>query len=349
MLARIGFGILLVLHALAHANAGMRAADTTASPVLAAIGAPAEWRLWIATLLWAAATVAFVVGGAALLGIRLPGPRWFAWVATGATASLLLAALYAPPTMGTGILVTATILAVAVAAVRREIPLDAPPGRRTRGARVAAALAVVAVAYVGAAIVARPWMLRWGSTAAERAAALPGDALVPTPHYRIDHAVTVRAPADAVWPWLAQVGQDRAGFYSYDRLERLVGARIRNVDSIVPAWQHRAVGDLVRAVPPDWLGGRFGRDLGWRVRLFEPGRALYLDGWGAFVVVPVDAHTTRVVVRTRGAGAPDVLLAPLGTFVFEPAHFVMERGMLLGIKRRAERAAGGAVAQRRAG
>lgn len=94
------------------------------------------------------------------------------------------------------------------------------------------------------------------------------------------------------------------------------------------------MGDLVRAVPPDWMGGRFGREVGWRIALFEPGRGMVLEGWGAFVVVPIDSGSSRLMVRTRGEGRPSLArtaLAPLGLFVFEPAHFLMQRRMLIGI------------------
>ena len=74
-----------------------------------------------------------------------------------------------------------------------------------------------------------------------------------------------------------------------------------------------------------------------------PGRAIVLERWGAFVLEPVDANTTKLHIRLRGEGTPTVassLLAPVGLLVFEPAHFIMERGMMLGIKRRAEGSAG---------
>ena len=71
-----------------------------------------------------------------------------------------------------------------------------------------------------------------------------------------------------------------------------------------------------------------------------PGRAIVLEGWGAFVLVPTDQRTTRLLIRLRGPGTPSlqsVALSPLGVLGFEPAHFIMERRMLLGIKDRAER------------
>jgi hypothetical protein len=181
--------------------------------------------------------------------------------------------------------------------------------------------------------------LRWGSTPQERIAALPGDSVHPMQAaYRIDHAITINAPASVIWPWLVQLGQDRGGFYSYDWLERGVGARIRNADRIHPEWQRRALGDTIFATQPDFLGGRFGA-LGWRVNVLEPERVIGLEKWGTFVLQP-DGNRTRLIVRTRGAGEPSgaaFLLAPLNVFVFEPMHFIMERGMLRGIRDRAER------------
>ena len=49
---------------------------------------------------------------------------------------------------------------------------------------------------------------------------------------------------------------------------------------------------------------------------------------------------SRLIARTRGAGPdgmPSVILAPLGFALFEPAHFIMQRKMLLTLKERAER------------
>jgi hypothetical protein len=165
-----------------------------------------------------------------------------------------------------------------------------------------------------------------------------GDGMVVAPLYRIDHGITIRAPADAVFPWIAEVGQDRGGFYSYDWLERLIGDNMRNAERIHPEWQANQPGDLIRAVQPDYLGGRFG-ELGWKVLAVVPGRALVLSQWGVFAVQPVDDSTSRFLIRTRGAGRPSIpslLAGPLNVFVFEPMHFVMERRMMRGVRDRAE-------------
>jgi len=205
--------------------------------------------------------------------------------------------------------------------------------------RFAWTMSVVVLSYAAVVVALRPVYVRWGTTAVERASRLPGDDLAPDAKYRVDHAITIHAPASAVWPWLVQLGQDRGGFYSYDWLERLMGDRIRNADRIHPEWQKLATGDLVRATQRDYLGGRLG-DLGWRVVDVVPGRALILENWGAFVVEPVDSATSRFIVRTRESGRPTfagVVFGPLNVFMFEPAHFIMQRGMLRGVRDRAER------------
>ncbi|HEX9085539.1 MAG TPA: hypothetical protein VF836_12445, partial [Gemmatimonadaceae bacterium] len=194
--------------------------------------------------------------------------------------------------------------------------------------------------YIALVIAIRPWSIQWGTTAAERAMALPGDRLVPVAHYHIDHGITINAPTAAVWPWLIQIGQDRGGFYSYSSLENAIGARVSNAERIVPEWQSRRVGELVRSVPPNWMGGRFGPDLGWRILELIPGQALVLEGWGAFALLSIDDSTTRLLIRTRSPGLPrigTVVLSPLDLLAFEPAHLIMERQMLLGIKKRVER------------
>jgi hypothetical protein len=179
----------------------------------------------------------------------------------------------------------------------------------------------------------RPWHLKWGASPEEVARPLPGDELVPEPDILATHAVSIAAPAAEIWPWLVQMGQGRGGFYSYTWLENLVGCRMRNADRIRPDLQHLAVGDRVYLHP---------KAPPLTVRIVEPGRALVLsDTWG-FFLEPVDGRTTRLLVRGRGRtdgqwGPRRGLLRFLyWRLIFEPAHFIMERKMLLGIKRRAE-------------
>ena len=193
--------------------------------------------------------------------------------------------------------------------------------------------------YVAAAAISLPWHRNWGVTDVERAAALPGDQSPRTPQLEIMHGVSIDAPPEAVWPWLVQIGQDRAGFYSYDWLERCFGADIHNVNEIRPEWQHRAAGDFVRATQPDYLGGIFGRDLGWFIAEVQPQRALVLHYWGAFVLEPDRRGGTRLLVRST-VSSPSIpaWAAALSFTTFEFPHFIMEQRMLRGIKERAEAA-----------
>ncbi len=195
-----------------------------------------------------------------------------------------------------------------------------------RRGRLPSPLALLGLGAAGLyAAAAVPWMRRWGSTAVERRARLPGDEVVPAPGIQSTRAVTVGAPPEEVWPWLAQVGQDRGGFYSYEWLENLAGCRMRNADRVHPEWQHREIGEEVMMHPAR----------GAPVVAFTPGRALVLKGWGAFVLEPADDGGTRLLARNRVArGAGAAFYAVL----VELPHFVMERRMLLGIKHRAERA-----------
>jgi hypothetical protein len=311
-------GFALIAHGLAHASAGVWATDM-AHPLTV-------------TMLWEGAALGFITAGGILLGVA-PLARYFKLIcAIALSCSLVLLVLFAHRAFVPGI-----VIDVGLAFVLLFRDVGALPRKSPLPARIVfTAFAIYAAVVIGA----RYTTLVWGATPYERSIALPGDPVSGDAHYRIDHAVTIEAPADSVWMWLAQLGQDRAGFYSYDWLERAIGDDIHNVDSIVPAWQKREAGDMIRATQENYLGGIFGDSLGWRVTDVVPGRALVLEGWGAFVLRPTGENRTRMHVRTRGPGIPTIRMipiVPLSILILEPAHFIMERGMLLGIKQRAER------------
>lgn len=317
-------GIALVLHGLAHASAGMWATD---------IGGKG-----LVTILWEGAAVGFISAGAGLVGMPPLHRYWRSLVGIAVVSSLTLLLLYSHPLFLVGIAADFFFAATAIWTLK---PLRPHPDFRPLP-RVMQALLLAFTVYVAFVIAVRPWHSSWGTTRSERQMPLIGDPPIGESHYRIDHAITVNAPVDTVWKWLVQIGQDRGGFYSYDWLERLFGARIRNSNAIVPEWQDRKVGDLIPATQPGYLGGLFGDRPGWRVKAMEPGRAIVLENWGAFVLSPIDEKTTRVHIRARGEGIPTlggIAITPAGLLIFEPAHFIMERGMLRGLKARAERSA----------
>jgi hypothetical protein len=191
---------------------------------------------------------------------------------------------------------------------------------------------------VGVALL-RARYLRWGATDEEVNLVLPGDELVPHADLTATRAVTVAAAADCVWPWIAQLGQGRGGFYSYDFLENLVGCDIHSADRVVPEWQPIDVGDEVNLYP----------EVGLIVARVEAGRALVLRGgmpiaqtrspydftW-AFVLRGQADETTRLLVRERYGYSRR--WAPLLVEPVEFISFVMSQRMLRGIKERAERA-----------
>ncbi len=187
----------------------------------------------------------------------------------------------------------------------------------------------------------RPWHLRWGATDGELTETLPGDEIKPDAGIQVTHAITIDAPAADVWKWLVQIGQDRGGFYSYDWIENLFGLQIHNTDEIKPAWQELKVGDFVRSAHTEWLGGKFKDKSGWFVMRMEENRALVLRdeieyGSWAFILKPIGEGKTRLIIRVRGSKPANLPMKLLNYGVFEPAHFIMERKMLLTLKKRAE-------------
>jgi hypothetical protein len=197
---------------------------------------------------------------------------------------------------------------------------------------------LVATAGVAYGLAGRRSQLRWGASSRELTAWLPGDDLVADPDLVATRAITVRARPVDVWPWVAQLGQNRGGFYSYDALENLVGCQIHSSDRIVPAWQGVTVGDPVNLAP----------DVTLSVAIVDPPRAFVLSGgvpmgetappydfsW-SFVVDGQDS-TTRLIVRERYAYTR--WWAPLLVEPVELVSFVMHQKMLRGIRDRAERA-----------
>jgi hypothetical protein len=196
-------------------------------------------------------------------------------------------------------------------------------------AAIGAAAAVATLAY-------NPWARRWyltyGATAREAAGALPGDALLPGPDLCSTRAISISAPPSAVWPWLVQMGSGRGGAYTYDWIENLFGLGMHSADEILPEFQHLAVGDVL-PLGPDGPG--------MRVEICDATRTLTFRSddhrWVWTFVLHPEAGGTRLVSRNRIA-TPGASLATraVNRIVMEPGSLIMERKMLLGLKRRAE-------------
>ena len=176
--------------------------------------------------------------------------------------------------------------------------------------------------------VIRHRVLTWGATAEEVGDRLPGDELLADADRISTRAITIDAAPAAVWPWIAQMGPaPRGGAYTYDWIENLLGLDMHSVDRVLPQFQHPELGDTIglganqmrlERVDPE-------RCLSWRS---EDGNWVW-----SFVLRPA-AQRTRLISRNRfRTPTPSARLVMLP---MEPGSLIMERKMLLGIRRRAE-------------
>lgn len=212
--------------------------------------------------------------------------------------------------------------------------------------------ALGAAALLGAAygLFVRPRLLRYGATDEEVEAPYPGAELVPGSSRGSTMAVTIDAPPSAVWPWLVQMGCDRAGWYSWDRLDN---AGAQSSEQIHAEWQGIAVGDRMLSTPSGatWF----------EVAALEPERFLALRAPMGFPSgKPFDTGSvrphlyndsvwcfklderrgrTRLVVSGYAAERPRLLLRTLDLLFWEPAHWIMQTRQFHNLKRRAEREA----------
>jgi hypothetical protein len=338
---RTALGVALILHALGHASAVVDTGTAISGFNSVDTADRAESSLRFASMLSAAAITCLLAAGLGALNVRAFARRWTVLATTGLLISLVFLFLFQPATMlaGAGVGVVLLFLiyrAMHTHVLQQQAPRDAKASLVRRAARFAWLLALTGMAL---SLTLRPVLLRWNTRPREAYFDLPGDTRAPGRGFQILHAINIDAAPEQVWPWLAQIGHDRGGFYSYAWLENLFGLHIVNAERINPAWQTRAIGELVPSTPHNWLG-LLDRPLGWRVTRFEPGRLLYLENWGAFALVRTGPASTRMYIRTQGDAAQASLWwSPVELFVFEPAHFIMQRKMLLGIKERAERSA----------
>ncbi|MCC6454822.1 MAG: hypothetical protein IT328_07770 [Caldilineaceae bacterium] len=191
-----------------------------------------------------------------------------------------------------------------------------------------------------------PWISRWGATTGEIQQTLPGDDLIPDPAFVTTKAITIHAQPESIWPWLAQLGVDRGGMYSYLWVENwLLRLHVQNIDEIRPEWQTLQAGDFIRFTPKEFA---LNPGPGLYVLALEPNRSLAgcfgmeqtppdcgASATWQFVLQPQEDGTTRLILRSRSAD-PGSNIAVTGAKVATLFQFYMERKMLLGIKQRAE-------------
>jgi hypothetical protein len=200
----------------------------------------------------------------------------------------------------------------------------------------------------GYAFGVRPRLLRWGATDEELSRPYPGADVVPGGKRAATTATTVDAPPSAVWPWLVQMGCDRAGWYSWDRLDNFGR---HSAERIHREWQQISVGDRLRATPdgsmwwevaacePErFLSLRMSLDL--RGRPFDPRGArprFYTDSTWGWLLEELPGGRTRVVESGYWCFRP-AWLQPIAGFLFiEAEHWVMQTRQFANLKRRIAR------------
>ena len=214
------------------------------------------------------------------------------------------------------------------------------------------AAGTAALAAVGYAAFVRRRLWRWGATNEELAGPYPGAELVPDGERAATMAVTIDAPPEQVWPWLVQLGGNRGGWYSWDRLDN---AGRPSATKVHPEWQKLAVGDYVQYVT---AGGPVDA---WEVAALEPNRFLglrgltdlrgrnldpkqprpsgYVEGLWGFLLNELTGGRTRLVISGYQAIRPRWLGRFVFFWLYVPVTWIMQARMLVVLKRNIERAA----------
>jgi hypothetical protein len=199
------------------------------------------------------------------------------------------------------------------------------------------------------ALLVRPRLVRWGATDEELQQPFPGAELIPDgERASATMAVTIDAPPAKVWPWLVQMGYDRAGWYSWDILDNLGKA---SAERIHHEWQEIRLGDRLTAMgeergswevaalePERFLGLRASVDL--RGRPFDPRTehpTSYSDALWGFMLSELPGGRTRLLVSGYWALRPRWLFPLINYLVYEPTHVIMQTRQFANLKRRVER------------
>jgi hypothetical protein len=185
-------------------------------------------------------------------------------------------------------------------------------------------------------------MNNWGTSKDELMQQFPGDSIIDTPNIVSTKSIRITAEPKQIWPWLVQMGQGQGGFYSYSRLQNLVGLKMKNADQIMPEYQDTAIGDLMKLSPQG----------GGEIVIMENNRALVLFADEKQMINPNIEEsrfstTWLFFIEHKGGGESKlysrgrykykgILVSVMMRIFLEPITFVMERKMLKGIKRRVE-------------
>lgn len=163
----------------------------------------------------------------------------------------------------------------------------------------------------------RPQHINWGATPAEINMKFPEDEFISSNRIVSTRAISINAPKEKVWPWIAQTGQNRGGFNSYYWLENLFGAKMVNANRVHSEWQSPQPGDTVY----------YGKNEGYAiVTLVRPTEYYSLSGW-TFYLQASDTGNTRLLVRYPSMEVRQSKFTTIYYYaLFEPLHFIMDQG-----------------------
>ena len=194
--------------------------------------------------------------------------------------------------------------------------------------------AVIIAACIFLRPLLRPWYSTWGATEAELGDTYPGDEYAPNPKAGYTQAITIQAPPGSIWPWLAQIGQDKGGFYSYELLENIVGCNIHNSARILVEYQDIKVGDNLVMHPKAPLVP---------VAIVDPGKTLAYGGrqdkytgniW--IFALNQEGESTRLISRWLAEYKSTFINKMVYNWLVEPIGAIMQRKMLMTIKKLVE-------------
>jgi hypothetical protein len=167
----------------------------------------------------------------------------------------------------------------------------------------------------------RPWLLSWGATIEEVNRPMSGDDILQKPIFVATRAISIEATPEVIWPWIFQIGYQRAGFYSYDRLDN---DGIHSSNHILPAYQGLQLGDLIPMT----------REINAVVTELNPPHSVVMDfqpwvwAWGLY---ETDLGHTRLITRVYYRSERIIT-----NFMVDIFEIFMMRKCLLGIKQRVE-------------
>jgi hypothetical protein len=194
-------GWLVIAHGLSHA----------VLPLRGSLGPSVAIDDWVPVGLYAVGMVGFITAGVGILGLKPFDRAISPLLVLSSGLSLVALVRFADPTLWFGAVCDALLLLLGLWRAFGGWPAHPSHGPRWHAAGVTAAFLLIT--YVGVTSVLYPWQRTWGSTVDELRMTLPGDIPDRNPALETQHAVTIDATPEQVWPWMLDLVEDRPAAY----------------------------------------------------------------------------------------------------------------------------------------